>query len=84
MKKLIVGVVAVGAVMALRPVLMRRMVQTLRKHCTQMGAHCREMMGAQPGSGEASGEATVHQKMREHCEQMAANDTDRAEPVATA
>ncbi len=85
MKKLIVGVVAVGAVMALRPVLMRRMVQKLREHCTQMAAHCREMMGAQPGSGgEASGEATVHQKMREHCEQMAANDTDRAEPVATA
>lgn len=36
MKKLIVGLVAVGAVIVLRPVVKRRMVQQMREHCEQM------------------------------------------------
>ena len=48
MKKLIVGVLAVGAVLALRPALRRQMAQRMREHCTQMAAQCKEMMGAQP------------------------------------
>ena len=46
MKKLIVGAVAVGAVVALRPVVKRRMLEKMREHCGQMAEHC-EPMGAQ-------------------------------------
>ncbi len=85
MKKLIVAVAAVGAVTALRPVLKRRIIPRMREHGTRMAAHCREMTGAHPGGqGETSGDATVHQKMREHCEPTVAHDADRAEPIATA
>jgi hypothetical protein len=85
MKKLIVGVVAVGAVIALRPVLKRRMVQTMREHCKQMAVHCKEMMGAQPGDrGETTGQDAMHQKMREHCGPLAAEHEDQHKTVARA
>ena len=76
--KLTLGLVAVGAVIVLRPVVKRRMVQ-MREHCKQMAAHCTEMMGAQGGGRDA-----MAQKMREHCEQIAAEHKDQRETVATA
>ena len=85
MKKLILGLVAVGALIALRPVVKRRMVRKMREHCSQMAAHCKEMMGAQGGGrGEATGRGAMPQKMREHCEPPAAEDEPRRETVATA
>ena len=85
MKKLILGLVAVGALIALRPVVKRRMVQKMSEHCKQMATHCKEMMGAQRGGrGEATGREAMSQKMREHCEPPAAEDEDRRETVATA
>ena len=85
MKKLILGLVAVGALIALRPVVKRRMVQKMREHCKQMATHCKEMMGAQgEGRGEATGRDAMPQRMREHCEPLAAEDEHRRETVATA
>ena len=81
MKKLIVGLVAVGAAMALRPALKRRMVQKMQQHCQQMMA---QFAGRRETPGdEAMGPDAMRQKMREHCEQMAAQHEERSEPVAT-
>ena len=82
MKKLIIGVVAFGAVVALRRVVKRRMVQKMREHCKQM-------MGQFAAGGETTGNEPIapeamRQKMREHCGQMASHDEERSEPVATA
>ena len=74
MKKLIIGVLAVGAALALRPVVKRRMVQKMREHCKQMMSGDRS---------EAMSHEAMHQKMREHCGQMAAQHAEPAEPVAT-
>jgi len=79
MKRLILGLAAVGAVFAVRPVIKRRMVQKMSAHCKQMAAHCTEMMG---GHDEATGHEAVHHEMREHCEGMAVQHDERAEPVA--
>ena len=81
MKKLIVGFAAVGVVMALRPLVKRRVVQKMRDHCKQMAGHCKEMMG---GRSETTGHEAKAQKMREHCEEMAAQHHEDAEPVAAA
>jgi hypothetical protein len=81
MKKLILGLVAIGALVALRPDVMRRMVQKMREHCERMAAHCKEMMG---GQGEATGREAIHQKMREHCQEMVAQHDERTEPVVAA
>ena len=71
MKKLIVGFVAVGAVIGLRP-LVGRIGRKMR-------AHCEQMMAGQVGSG---GEA--HHSMRECCEQrMVGQSGDRREAVGT-
>jgi hypothetical protein len=80
MKKVILGLAAVGAVFAVRPVVKRRMVQKMSTHCKQMAAHCAEMIG---GHDEATGREAVHQKMREHGGGMAAQHDERAEPVAS-
>ena len=77
MKKLIIGLAAVGAVMALRP----RLAQKMRDHCTQMAGHCKEMMGDQ---SEATSHEAMQQKMRKHCEGMAPQHEEDVEPVATA
>lgn len=66
MKKLIVGLVAVGAVLALRPVLKRRMVQTMREHCQQMAGKCKEMMAGRSAEREGSS------GMPEHCKEVMA------------
>jgi len=82
MKKAIIGVVSVGAVMALLPVVKRRMGQKMREHCKQMMA---QFAGRSETTGpEAMGHGAMGHKMREHCEQMAAQHEDRGEPVATA
>jgi pyruvate/2-oxoglutarate/acetoin dehydrogenase E1 component len=81
MKKLIIGALAVGAVLALRPAVKRRMVQKMQQHCKQMMA---QFAGRRETTGdEAMGPEAVRQKMREHCEQMAAQHEERSEPVAT-
>ena len=69
MKKAVIGLAAVGAVIALRPFVKRRMVRKMREHCRQMAAQCKEMMGSQrEGHSE---------------EQMTAQHEERSEPVAT-
>lgn len=76
---------AVGAVVALRPVVKRRMVQKMREHCGQMAEHCKQMMAGQSGpGGEAADREAMRQKMRAHCEPMAAQHEARREPAATA
>jgi gas vesicle protein len=62
MKKAIVGVAAVGAVVGLL-VAGRRMSAEMREHskqmkadCKQMAAHCKEMMAGRNGSDEAPSE----------------------------
>ena len=50
MKKLVIGLVAVGAVLAVRPVV-RRKAHKMREHCEQMTATCTEKM-AQFGAGD--------------------------------
>ena len=82
MKKLFIGSLAIGAVMALRPVVKRRMVQKMRDHCKQM-------MSQFAGSSEttrheATGPEAMCQEMREQWEQMAAQHEGRSEPVAMA
>jgi uncharacterized protein YjeT (DUF2065 family) len=72
MKKPIVGLVAVGVVVALRPLVKRRMAEKMREHCDQMMRQC-------AGGHEAMGQA-----MREQCGRMAAQREERGEPVATA
>lgn len=84
MKKAIVGLAAVGAAIALRPVV-RRIGQRMRAHCEQMAAQvgprgtmheCCEQMAAQfEGRGEAA------HTMPECCEQMDAQFEGRGEVV---
>jgi hypothetical protein len=40
MKKAIIGVVAVGAILGLRPSA-KRMSHRMRQHCGEMAAHCK-------------------------------------------
>ena len=74
MKKVIVGLAAAGAVVALRPVLKRRMVQKMRDHCEQM-------MAPFQGRGETMDPEAMAHKVRGHCEQMATQHAARGEPV---
>ncbi len=82
MKKAIIGVIAVGAVVALRPSLKRRMVQKMQEHCEQMMGHFTG--GSETTGRETIGPEAVRHKMREHCEEMAAQQEERREPAATA
>ena len=54
MKKAIVGVAALGAIIGLRP-LARRLEQKMREHCGQMAAQCRQMAVQVGARGEAAG-----------------------------
>jgi hypothetical protein len=67
MKKLIAGVATVGVVMALRPLVKRRVVQNMRDHCNQVAARCKDMMD---GRSETTGHEARAQKTREHCEEI--------------
>jgi hypothetical protein len=65
MKKAIFGLLAVGAIVGLRPAA-RRIGHKMREHCQQMAAKCKQMMAGQSAEGgEAAG-------MPGHCKQMAA------------
>lgn len=81
MKKLIIGLLAVGAAMALRPVVKRRVVQTMQQRCKQMMA---QFAGRRETTGDEPGPEAMRRKMREHCEQMAGQHEEPSEPVATA
>lgn len=61
-KKAIVGVAAVGVIIALRPAA-GRISQKVREHCEQMASKCKQIMATQPGQRGAAG-------MREHCKEM--------------
>jgi hypothetical protein len=84
MKTAIVGLVAVGAAIALRPVV-RRLGQKMREHCERMAAqfgprgtmreHCEQMAAHFEGRGEAA------HTMPECCEQMDAQFEVRDEVV---
>jgi hypothetical protein len=65
MRKAIIGVAAVGAVVGLA-VVGRRVGHKMREHCGQMAKQCKQMMAGQFGE---PGEATEE---REHCGQRAA------------
>lgn len=54
MKKAILGLVAIGAVIGSRPVA-RRMGRKMREHCEQMAAQCKQMAGQFQTRGEAVG-----------------------------
>ena len=65
MKKLIIGLAAIGVVLAVRPALKRK----AREHCEQMAAKCKEKM-MQFGASEETG-------MPEHCKEMAAKRKEK-------
>ncbi len=65
MKKAIVGVAAIGVIIALRPAA-GRVSQKMREHCEQMASKCKQMMATPPGGRrQAAG-------MSEHCKEMMA------------
>jgi hypothetical protein len=72
MKKLIVGLAAVGGIIALR----ERGGEKMREHCKNMGAKCKEMMASQSGQHGATG-------MRGCCQEMTAAHTDPGERTKT-
>jgi hypothetical protein len=53
MKKALVGLVAVGAIVGVRRA--RRMSQKMREHCGQMAAQCKQMATEVGGRGELVG-----------------------------
>ena len=56
MNKAIVGVAAIGAVIALRPVIKRRLIHKMSEHCQQMAGKCKRMMAGAPAErGEPAG-----------------------------
>jgi len=54
MKKMIVGLVAIGAIVGLRSA-RRRIGHTMRDHCGEMAERCMEMATQFAGRGEAVG-----------------------------
>ena len=75
MKKVIVGLGAVGALIALRSVAARS-GHKMSERYKGMGARCKEMMASQPGQHGAA--AT-----REHCQEMMAAHTGQGEQTET-
>ena len=65
MKKLIIGLAAIGAVLAVRPALKRK----AREHCEQMAAKCKEKMAQSRASKETG--------MPERCQEMAAKRKEK-------
>lgn len=53
MKKALVGLAAVGAIVGVRRA--RRMSQKMREHCGQMAAECKEIAAQFAARGEAVG-----------------------------
>jgi hypothetical protein len=75
MRKVMVGLVIIGAVMVLRPLVRRRVVHGMREHCKQMAAKCKQMMAQSGARGEEAG-------MPEHGEQVAEHVGDRREAAS--
>jgi len=76
MRKAIVGLAVVGAVIGLAPVVKRRIGDKMREHCDEMAAKCKQMMAGQSGArGEDVG-------TQEHGEQLAGRVEDRRAAVA--
>ena len=76
MKKLTIGLAAVGAVIALGPVVKRRVGHRMREHCEEMAAKCKQMMAGE--SGAPGEEVGIH----EHGEPMAERVEDRRAAIA--
>jgi hypothetical protein len=76
MTKAIFGFAVVGAVIALRPMLKRRLLQKMQQHCQQMAAKCKQMMAA------SSTEGAHGAGMPEHCQEMAARFRDYEQAAA--
>ena len=55
MKKGLIGVVAVGGSLIAFRVAARRMGRTMREHCGEMAAHCKQMASQFGGRGESVG-----------------------------
>jgi hypothetical protein len=75
MKKVIVGLAAVGALIALRSVAARG-GHEMSGHCKGMGAKCKEMMASQSGQHGAAA-------MREHCQEKMAAHTGQGDKAET-
>jgi hypothetical protein len=75
MKKLIVGLGAVGGIIALRAAATRG-GHSMSEHCKGMGAKCKEMMASQSDQHGPAG-------MPERCQQMMAADKDQGERTET-
>ncbi len=73
MKKVIGGLVAVGALFALRSAAGRG-GQKMRDHCERMAGKCKQMMAGQSGE---------HSEMREHCKEMMASHGAKGEETST-
>jgi hypothetical protein len=58
MKKVIVGLFAVGAVLGFG-FAVRRMTRRMREHVGEMAAHCKEMMASESGASEAPSESST-------------------------
>jgi hypothetical protein len=76
MKKALIGLVAIGAIVALRPVIARA-GRKISEHCAQMASKCKEMMGTQACAHEAH-------EPGEHVQQEAHGSSDQREAVTTA
>ena len=76
MKKVIAGLAAIGAVIALRSVVKRK-AQKMREHCQQMAAKCKQMMAQSEARSEEARE-------REQTEPAAVEVGGRSETLSTA
>lgn len=76
MKKALIGLVAIGAIVALRPVTARA-GRKMSEHCAHMASKCKEMMGTHGCAHE------THEP-GEHVEQEAPELTHHREAVSTA
>ena len=75
MKKALIATVAIGALVALRP-LSKRAGRTMSQHCAQMASKCKGMMSTQEATSNA---AEPHERF----DQEAAQFLGDREPVAT-
>ncbi len=76
MKKLLVGLVAIGAIIVLRSAAARG-GQKMSEHCRQMAGRCGQMMAGRAREQSAEG------GMREHCKDTMAVHESREEAAET-